>query len=140
MLSRSLILCLFALFATTASVAESVTTPPIYTPEVGTLERKQILDALRAEVKRLHGLDVIFVVVTMNVTDNWAWLHTRPQSEDGASKYEDITALMHKTAGGWQVVELPCGDVSEIESCDETPPFLEYLMGGSPQASPAPSD
>ena len=140
MLTRSLLICLMALFTATASLAETATVPPIRTPEAGTLERKEILDALRAEVKKQHGLDVIFVVVTMNVTDNWAWLHTRPQSEDGSSKYEDITALMNKTAAGWEVVELPCGEVSEISSCGDAPPFLENLMQGAPQASPAAAD
>jgi hypothetical protein len=113
--------------------------PDIYTPAVGTDERKAILDTLRAELKRLHGLDVVFVVVTMNVTKNWAWLHTRPQSEDGSSKYEDVTALLRKSADGWGVVEMPCGDVQEIDSCGDVPPWLEQLRDARPAMSPAPS-
>lgn len=137
MFSRIFTALLFLLMTMT-TIAET-SAPSIYTPDIGTSERKAILDTLRAEIKRIHGMDVVFVVVTMNVTENWAWLHTRPQSEDGTSKYEDVTALLKKSADGWQVIEMPCGDVKDVGSCEDSPPWLEELQRPTPMMSPAPT-
>jgi hypothetical protein len=113
-------------------------TPAMHTPAVGARERKAILDALRSEMKKYHGMEMVFVVVTMNVADNWAWLHTRPQSKDGTSSYEDVTALMRKKAGSWEVVEMPCGEITEADACSDVPPFFDQLRNVNPQISPAP--
>lgn len=80
------------------------------TPLPGTVERRAILDALRAEILRLHRLKVIFVVTHLKVRDGWAWVHTRPQSKDGLNHYEDIAALLRKQDGAWGVLELSSGD------------------------------
>ena len=50
------------------------------TPLPGSPLRKAVLDALRQEVKRIHGLDVVFVVKHLKVKNGWAWAHTLPQS------------------------------------------------------------
>ena len=80
------------------------------TPLPGTVERRAILDALRAEILRLHKLKVIFVVAHLKVRDGWAWVQTRPQSKDGVNHYEDVAALLRKEGGAWGVVELSSGD------------------------------
>lgn len=82
------------------------------TPPPGDSLRKEILDTLRQKVKRMHGLDVVFVVKHLKVKDGWAWVHALPQSPDGKNRYEDISVLMQLK---WKVVEIPCtgGDGSE---------------------------
>jgi ABC-type glycerol-3-phosphate transport system substrate-binding protein len=137
MLMRLLLASLVSLLVVATGVAETVTKAAIYTPAAGSTEHRAIIDAMRDAVRQQHGDGVRLEVVTMNVTDNWAWLHTRPV-QDGQSAGEEITALMKKTAGGWEVVEMPCGDVTAIESCEDAPPFFEELRSANPQVSPAP--
>ena len=78
-----------------------------YTPKSGDPVRKGVMDGLREWVKDNLDLEVVFVVNHLLVADGWAWTETRPQSEDGKSKYEDIVALLTKTRKGWQVVHVP---------------------------------
>jgi hypothetical protein len=95
------------------------------TPPPGSPLRKKVLDALRQEVKRIHGLDVVFVVKHLKVKSGWAWTHTLPQSPDGSNRYEDVSALLQLQDGAWKVVEIPCGEV-ENPDCLNGP---EYFSG-----------
>jgi hypothetical protein len=88
------------------------------TPLPGDPLRKQLLNALRSEVKRIHGLDVVFVVRHLRVKDGWAWAHTSPQSPDGKNKYEDISALIKLEEGKWKVQDIPCTEVDNPECID----------------------
>jgi hypothetical protein len=90
----------------TASAAGERQTPSYHEPAPGTAERREILDALRDEIRRQLGLHVTFMVVHLKVEDGWAWAHTRPQSPDGLNHYEDVSALLHLEHGAWQVVTL----------------------------------
>ena len=137
MLMRLLLAGLVSMLVITAAVAETPTKPPIYTPVAGSMEHMAILEAMRDALRQEHGGQIRLEVVTMNVTDNWAWLHTRPV-QDGGSAGEEITALIKKTAGGWEVVEMPCGDVTAIDSCEDVPPYFDELRSANPQVSPAP--
>lgn len=101
-------------FATDAGTTSSNTDLGL-TPLPGNPERKAILDALRDELKRLHGLEVVFVVEHLKVKDGWSWLHTLPQSPDGQQRYEDVSALLQLQDGAWKVVELPCTEVDDAE-------------------------
>lgn len=85
------------------------------TPPPGSAERKAILDALRSELKALHQLEVIFVVTHLKVLHNWAFTHAFPQSADGASKYEDVSALMQNQGGEWKVVDLIPADLEDLK-------------------------
>ncbi len=85
------------------------------TPLPGNPQRKAILDALRSELKRLHGMDLLFVVKHLRAKDGWAWIHTLPQSPDGQQRYEDVSALLQLQNGVWTVVELPCTEVDDPE-------------------------
>ena len=104
------LLLLALLCASTALIAAGGSQPeqPMSSgaPAPGTAQRRAILDALRAEVRRWYGLDVVFVVVALKVKDGWAWVHTRPQSEDVVNHYEDIVALMREERGAWRVLDL----------------------------------
>lgn len=70
----------------------------VRTPAPGTAARKAILDALRADQKALTGLELIFVVRTMKVDGNWAFVGVSPQSRDGAQHYEDVSALLRRSS------------------------------------------
>ena len=116
------VLCLSSI----AQASESNLTPP-----PGHVLRKQVLDALRREVKRIHGLDVVFVVRHLKVKDGWAWTHTQPQSPDGSNRYEDISALLHFRNALWEVVEIPCGEV-ENPDCLNGPEYFKKLKARYP--------
>ncbi|EGV15952.1 hypothetical protein [Thiocapsa marina] len=116
--------------ATAAS--DGITTAP-----PGSRERRAILDALRAELSPFTGPDLVFVVDVLRVRAGWAWIEAAPQSRDGANRYEDVTALLHKEDGRWVVKLLgPCGEAQDQESaCDEdTDP--ERLMERFPTLPP----
>lgn len=100
-------------------------------PPPGDPVRKAVLDGLRSEVARLHGLEVVFVVGHLRVKDGWAWVETRPQSRDGASRFEDISALLRLRDGGWQVVEMPCTEVDNPD-CLEAPDYFPRLLSRYP--------
>ena len=107
--------------------ANPVDRDAVFTPAPGTPMRKAILDALREEVFRLHGLEVVFMVDELKVKDDWAWVQTRPQSRDGLSHYEDIPALLQKRDGAWAVAELVCTEVDNPE-CIDSPDYYTGLM------------
>jgi len=96
-------------------------------PQPGNPLRKLVLDALRQEVKRIHGLDVVFVVKHLKVKDGWAWVHTQPQSCDGENKYEDLSALLRLQDGTWMVAEIPCSE-PENPKCLDGPEYFEGLQ------------
>lgn len=84
-------------------------------------ERKAILAALRSEVRRMSGLDVVFVVQDLRVADGWAWVETLPQSPDGKNRYEPVSGLLKRTGNAWRVLEVrptECDD-GEDEWCDD---------------------
>jgi len=96
------------------------------TPLQGSPLRMAILDSLRQEVKRIHGLDVVFVVKHLKVNNGWAWAHTLPQSPDGSNRYEDVSALLQLQNGAWTVVEIPCGE-DENPDCLNGPGYFSGL-------------
>ena len=78
MLMRLLLAALLSLPVMGTGVAETATAPAIYTPAAGSMERKAILDALHDAIGQQQGDQSSLVVVSMNVTDKWSWLHVRP--------------------------------------------------------------
>jgi hypothetical protein len=99
----------------------------VHTPQPGSVERKAILDAMRSKVKELHGLDVVFNVITMNVSGGWAWVHTMPQSRDGRNRYEDFAALLHNDNGQWQIDEIACTEPDNPD-CIGNPGYFRKLL------------
>lgn len=106
-----------------------------YTPPKGSAERKSILDTLRREVKRLHRIEPVFVVHHLKVQRGWAWIETSPQSSEGASRYEGISALLHKSGGRWRVAEIACAE-EENPNCLGQRDFFSRLMKRFPAAPP----
>ena len=120
--------CAMALFvgmvmATPAlAVPENSNTPKpasaaAHTPAKGSAERAAILDTLRAVVKKMSDLDVIFVVTHLKLKNNWAWVVAEPQSRDGTQHYETMIGLLQNKNGKWIFVEGP----PEAVLCDEDP-------------------
>lgn len=105
--------------------------PAVRTPHPGSTERRAILDAVRVKVNELHGLEVIFVVKELTVSDGWAWVHTLPRSKRGDSIYEDVYALLHRGQGRWRVVEIPCTE-PDNPGCLESPGYFRNLVARFP--------
>lgn len=98
----------------------------VQTPAPGSAERRAMLDAMRLKVRELHGLDVVFVVREMKVSEGWAWVHTLPQSKDGSARYEDFFALLRKENGRWRIAEIPCTEPDNPE-CIDNPGYFRML-------------
>jgi hypothetical protein len=123
----SIVFCL--LFVSVSAVPSLAGENPgdrAYTPRPGSAERKAILDALRAWVTKQHHMDVVFVVRHLKVKNGYAWVHTLPQSRDGSSRYEDISALMKKVRDVWSVAEIPCAE-EENPDCIGDPEYFDGL-------------
>lgn len=101
----------------------------VHTPDKGSVERKEILDALRGPVERELKQPIVFAIDNFNVAGNWAFIGGTPQTSDGGrpdysrTKYADaynsdafdnnIFALLKKSAGKWRLVThlIGCTDV-----------------------------
>lgn len=128
-----------ACFILPASAADAVTTEnpiPNLIPLPGDPQRKAILDALRKELKRQHGMELVFVVGYIKSKDGWAWVETKPQSPDGRQHYEDVSALLHMRNDTWRVVELPCTEIDDPECLDGP----DYFTGLQQRFVDAPAD
>jgi len=126
-----LVASFLAMVAPAQSLGFSGKVQRVYTPLPGSVERKAILDAMRAELQKQHNLDVAFVVREMKVSGGWAWVHTMPRSKDGGSRYEDFSALLRKTDGRWRVVEIPCTEPDNPE-CIDNPDYFGKLLDRFP--------
>ena len=99
------------------------------TPAEGSAEREAIFEGMR---KGRENPDVTFVVRTMKVQDNWAWVVAEPQSKDGSAHFETESWLLQKTAAGWQIAAQPCAE----EGC-EPAAELAKIRQNNPQAPAA---
>ena len=117
------------LFITLAVCLSSVFGQTIYTPEKGSAERTEILNALRAPVEKELRQKIQFAVEHFNVRGNWAFLDGAPQNSLGGkpnyknTEYQNAIdagvfdnnffALLRKTGGKWKVVkyQIGCTDV-----------------------------
>jgi len=105
----------------------------VYTPEKGTPERKEILDALRLPVERELKQKIVFAADTFNVLGNWTFIFGTMRSPEGGqpdfsrTKYaqaqrdgffdNNFQALLRKSTGKWTVVkyQIGCTDVCYTE-------------------------
>lgn len=126
-----LVASFLAMVAPAQSLGFSGKVQRVYTPLPGSVERKEILDAMREKVKELHELDVVFVVREMKVSDGWVWVHTLPQSRDGSARYEDFFALLRKARGRWTVADIPCTEPDNPD-CIDSPGYFTKLLDRFP--------
>ena len=101
-----------AVLALTVALPSVVAQTGVHVPPVGSAERKEISDALRATGDNHNR---VFVVRYLKVADGWAWVTVNPQSPDVKQRYETESALLHKTGAGWSVVDQPCAE----DGCDD---------------------
>ncbi len=74
------VLAMFSALAVAASPSayaaevkvQSVTKTETYTPAKGSKDRKAILDALRVVIRKMSGLEVVFVLRHLKANKDWA--------------------------------------------------------------------
>lgn len=95
----------------------------VRTPKPGDPERTEILDAVRPAVEKMSGQPkIVFVVEQLLVCGGWAYLWGRPQTPDGSSQYEDVTALIRRDAApgkGWRLVRMLGIEAGEVEDPEQ---------------------
>ena len=109
MITRKFTFLLAMAFALTIAVSTSTYASKVkvqsaakigtYTPAKGSEDRKAIMDALRVVIRKMSGLEVIFVVRHLKINEGWAWVETDPESADGKNHYEPMVGLLHKKTG-----------------------------------------
>ena len=121
----ALMLCASSVVAQGGGTLKTGTAAVPHVPEKGSVERKAIVDALRAPVEKQLKQPVIFKIDHLKVQNNWAFLNGRPQNPDGSAidytntVYQDavdsgafddgIVALLRKVNGKWKVVQYVIG-------------------------------
>jgi hypothetical protein len=114
-------------------VREQITADTVRTPAPGTAERRAILDALRAEMRRFDRGPVEFVVRHLRVQSGWAWLAADPRSPGGRARYEREGALLVRRAGRWQVVaRMPAGGEREGTPLERECAWFAHLLARFP--------
>ena len=73
----------------------------IHTPAVGSPERQQVLDAVRAPLQKKLGQDIGFVVEQIRVGEGWAFLYAHMQGADGNPVDYARTALADAAKQGY---------------------------------------
>lgn len=124
MVKKSLILALAIIASCVPAISQAV-----HTPEKGSAERKDILDALRIPVEKQLKQKIVFAAEHFNVAGNWAFVGGDPQVPGGgkpdyrgtgfqkaidADMFDNnFFAILKKTAGKWKVVTyaIGCTDV-----------------------------
>ena len=117
---------------------QSATKTGTYTPAKGSEDRKAIMDALRVVIRKMSGLEVIFVVRHLKINKGWAWVETDPESADGKNHYQPMVGLLHKKNGRWTYIEGPpeFAICEEDPDCVDTARYFKKLVRKYPAASP----
>jgi hypothetical protein len=95
---------------------DSTSSSELHTPPDGSPERKAILDAVSAELKRKDNFEkAVFDVESIKVHNGWAYIVTDVDAPDG-EPYGLVEALLQEQGGQWKVSEVfdaPGGGVRE---------------------------
>lgn len=116
----------FLLVAFQSPFAMAESRDPAVTPPPGSTERKLIVDALREELQKYHGTDMVFLIKYLKTQGGWAWIETLPRSPDGKNQYEDVSALLRKSGTEWKVAEIACSEIDN-EECLDSPNYFQLL-------------
>ena len=148
MITRKFTFLLAMAFALTIAVStstyasevkvQSATKTGTYTPATGSEDRKAIMDALRVVIRKMSGLEVIFVVRHLKINKGWAWVEADPESADGKNHYEPMVGLLHKKSGRWTYIEGPpeFAVCEQDPDCVDTARYFKKLVRKYPAASP----
>ena len=83
-----------------------------HVPEKGSVERTEIMDALRTKMASFDptNRDLVFVVHELCISDQSGWIDVEPHSRDGKSQFEPIQAVLVHKSTGWTVRQIACGE------------------------------
>ena len=86
-----------------------------HTPARGSVERAQVMAALRTNLSKLDpaARNMRFVVRELCLSDRSGWIVADPRSADGRNQYEPAIASLGKRNGQWVVDRIAC----EEEEC-----------------------
>lgn len=101
-----------------------------YTPEAGSRERREIMDALRGD----HAA-VVFKVHYLKVHGNWAFVDVTPIDGAGKPVAEGGASLIHKLFDKWTVIDLsilPEDPDNPMGADDPTPKFVKAVQKAFP--------
>lgn len=116
-LCASLIACARATAAAAAeNAAASSQASGAYTPPAGSAERRALMDALRADMRRTHNMELTFVVTHLKVHRGWAFVAANPRR--GEDELEPFSALMRLQGGRWRVASYLYLEPDELEDPD----------------------
>lgn len=109
------------------------------TPLRESAERRHILGALRLAVKKMSGLDVVFMVTHLKVGGRWAWVDADPRSADGTQHYEAVSGLLTLEHGHWVYLEgrPEWAMCEEDPDCADSARYFRRLAAKYPGLSPA---
>jgi hypothetical protein len=129
----------FILLANIASAEDKVVSP-----EPGSPERKLILDALRPNVEAELKTEVVFVVLDIKASADWAFVLAQPKKKDGkpldgkkiyGQRWEHmdgftLTAVLRKKSNQWVVLEYMIGatDVWWQSYCDRKSEVVKQVL------------
>lgn len=90
------------------------------TPERGSAERAQVMDALRTKLGEFdsNASQLVFVVKELCVGDSKGWLSVEPQSRDGSNKFEPVQASLKRSKSLWTIEQLACAEADCAEGTD----------------------
>lgn len=122
---RAAILALTLMAATTPALAQ------LHSPPPGSAERRAVLDAVRPHVEEQLGAPVEFVVQTIRVSGDWAFVQATPQRPGGraiSAPYPEMDgvhteAILRRDGGGWVTIGWAVGatDVWYVDYCGRVP-------------------
>ena len=102
----------------------------VHTPEIGSVERKVIVDSVRAAYAEQDPAKppVIFVVPYLKVHGNWAWIRVEPQTKDAKQHYEPQSGLFRHEGERWVLVTW-----QPAEEGTDVPAFFKELKAKYPE-------
>ena len=90
------------------AVASNAQADKWHIPARGTVERAQVVDALRTRMQDYYHQPVVFMVREMCLSSTRGWLSIRPRTRDGRKVFETLDASLIKHGGAWEVDFLAC--------------------------------
>jgi uncharacterized protein YceK len=94
-----------AILATSLLLSGCASVNTAHTPPEGSAERNAIIQATQRALARQGRKNLVLVVPSLKVHNEWAWIQVNPQSADGKQHYESQSGLLQQTTKGWTLLE-----------------------------------
>lgn len=105
-LLASAALMVLVLNSVPAGSAEPAVAGQVHTPEKGSAERKDILDALHKVYTTGSGSAARFVVHHFKVQNGWAWINVVPLDKNETPEGDEWPSLLRQENGRWVIIDL----------------------------------